>query len=530
MRSFKDDKGTILITVVSLIAIITLIIGVGSTLVISGNKKVHSTSNKTQAHYIAEAGIEEVISNPFLINKVLKSYDIFYDPSNPTTPTPSPPLVVSIINENFPLNLENNKTGTYSVKGIVEPDSIIFSNGVPQEVKIKITSEGTIINSKNDIISTKKISCRIKVDLVTFYNIGLKNAIATSNSLNSGKVYIELDSGITSPGNVYSDANITNIAGTIPGSVYAKGGEVIVDNNTIVTGDVIASGRIQLNNNVQVGGKVVSATSYVDVNNNASVTGDTVGYGIDKNGKSVNLVNSNVHSIYTKNGESGFKQKNSTYNTPVNVLPVEPNYPTDYPVPEENLPLITDEIRDLWINQAQSSGNIINDDFYLTTNQSGSISTNTFINGNLILENNAILNVENDALIFITGYIQIENNAKIEIVEGCSVSLITDDYFIIENNAIPTSISLIALGSTTNSQLTNNSATTGAILVPNGNLVINNQAIIHGGVFAKSIPSIGNNAKIVFNPKLNQNLPPTQNTTEVLTLESWTEDEDILEN
>ena len=96
--------------------------------------------------------------------------------------------------------------------------------------------------------------------------------------------------------------------------------------------------------------------------------------------------------------------------------------------------------------------------------------------------------------------------------------------FIIKNNSIPNSISLIALGNTTNSQLTNNSATTGAILVPNGNLVINNQAIINGGVFAKSIPSIGNNAKIVFNPKLNQNLPPTQNTTEVLTLESWTED------
>ncbi|QPM67047.1 hypothetical protein [Atribacter laminatus] len=518
MNIFKENKGSILITVISLIAIITVLIGVGSTLVISGNKKVHSTSNKTQAHYVAEAGIEEVISNPFLINKVLKSFNIFYNPSNPTTPAPSPPWI-SLIEKPFPLNFENNKTGTYSVEGKVDPDSIIFANGVPQEVKIKITSEGTIINSKNDIISIKEINCRIKVDLVTFYNIGLKNAIATSNSLNSGKVYIELDSGVTSPANVYSNANITNIAGTIPGSIYARGGEVIIDNNTIVNGDVVASGRVQLNNNAQVDGKVVSSTSYVDVNNNATVAGDTVGYGVDKKGNSVNLVNSSVHNVYTNNGESSFNSKNSNYNS-IQILPAEPNYPADYPIPDENLPIITDEIRDLWIKQAQSEGNIINGDFNLTTDQAESISTNTFIDGNLILENNAILNIEKDALIFITGYIQIENNA---VINGTG-SLVTDDYFIIKNNSIPTSISLIALGSTTDSQLTNNSATTGAILVPNGNLVINNQANIHGGVFAKSIPSIGNNAKIVFNPKLNQNLPPTQNTTEVLTLESWTED------
>ena len=521
MNNFKNDQGAILITVISLIAIIALIVGAGSTLVISGNRKVHSTSNKIQARYIAEAGIEEVISNPFLINKVLKSINLFsHDPSNPT---PSPSLVSLIYEKSFPLNLENNKTGEYSVVGKVDPHSIIYSNSVPQEVKIDITSTGTLINSKNEPISTKIITCKMRVDLVTLYNIGLKNAIATSNSLTSGKVYIELDSGVTSPADVYSDANITNIAGTIPGSIYARGGEIVVDNNAIVTGDVIASGRIQLNNNVRVGGKVVSATSYVDVNNNVSVAGDTVGYGVDKKGNSVNLVNSDVHDVYTKNGESSFTQKNSTYSTPIKILPVEPNYPTEYPVPEENLTVITDEIRDLWINQAQS-GNIINGDYYLTTNQSESISTNTFIDGNLILENNAILNVANDALIFITGYIQIENNAVVNVENNAVVNLVTDNYFIIKNNSIPTSISLIALGSTTDSELTNNSATTGAILVPNGNLKISNRAVIYGGVFAKSIPWIGNNATIYFNPSNNQNLPPTKNTTEVLTLESWTED------
>ena len=501
MNILKENKGTILITVISLIAIITLIIGAGSTLVISGNKKVHSTSNNIQARYIAEAGIEDVISNPFTINNILKS---------------SVGTTVSLITEkDFPLNFENNKNGVYSVSAKLLEKNSYFG-------RLEIISKGQI-KSQSNIISTKTIVCKILIDLVGFYGIGLKKAIATDQSLTSGKVYIYLDSGVTSPADVYSDANITNIAGTIPGSIYARGGEIVVDNNAIVTGDVIASGRIQLNNNVRVGGKVVSATSYVDVNNNVSVAGDTVGYGVDKKGNSVNLVNSDVHDVYTKNGESSFTQKNSTYSTPIKILPVEPNYPTEYPVPEENLTVITDEIRDLWINQAQS-GNIINGDYYLTTNQSESISTNTFIDGNLILENNAILNVANDALIFITGYIQIENNAVVNVENNAVVNLVTDNYFIIKNNSIPTSISLIALGSTTDSELTNNSATTGAILVPNGNLKISNRAVIYGGVFAKSIPWIGNNATIYFNPSNNQNLPPTKNTTEVLTLESWTED------
>ncbi len=463
-----------------------------------------------------------MISNPFLINKILKSTNIFsYDPNNPT-PTPTPPLVQLFQNELFPLNLENNKTGLYSTDGQITEIKRVYDEEdgvyIPEEVKIKITSVGALKNSSNVTISTKKIVCKIIVDLVDFYGIGLKNAIATDQNLTAGKVNIYLDSGVNIPANVYSNANITNIAGTIPGSVYAKGGEIFVDNNTIVKGDVIAYGQVQLNNSVQVKGKVVSATSYVNVNNKATVAGDTVGYGIDNKGNSVNLVNSTVNKVYTKNGESCFYEKNSTYIGPIYSLPVEPNYPAEYSIPSEELPVINDSIREIWINQAQS-GDTINGDYHLSNGIEGSLSNNTFINGNLILDNNATLNIKNDSVIFVTGNIFVENNAKIN---GAG-SLITDDYFNIQNNSIPTSISIVALGTGT-SYLTNNSATTGAIMVPNGYLDLSNNAIVHGGIFAKSIPCIGNNTVIYFNPSNIQNLPPTKNTTDVLTLESWLED------
>ena len=84
-------------------------------------------------------------------------------------------------------------------------------------------------------------------------------------------MYIQLDSGVDpkTDADVYSDAEITSIAGTIPGSVIAQGG-VTVNNNATVRNDVIAKGKITLNNDVQVG-KVISAGNYIDINNKVRI-------------------------------------------------------------------------------------------------------------------------------------------------------------------------------------------------------------------------------------------------------------------
>jgi hypothetical protein len=511
MNIFKEDKGSILITVISLIAIIGLTIGVGLTLVISGNKKIHNSSNRIQAHYIAEAGIEEVISSPFLINKILKSTNIYS--FNPSNPTPSP---IPLIQKSFPINLENNKIGEYSVNGQVQSVTFNSQNGTtPEKVEISINSTGILNNL------SKKIECRMVVDLVTFYGLGLDYAIASYNGIESDKVYIYLDpdSGSSGPANVYSNGDIT-IRGNIPGSIISNNGKVVIDNKAVILGDVIASKTIKLNNGVSVSGNVISTSSFVDINNNAEVKKDTIGYGVDNNNKSVYLSNkSKVFNVYTKEGATGLSQTNNSIITGTIAKISDTSYPSSHPIPAPNFPIIDEEIKNIWKTQAYSEGISYNDGYYLGSDQEETLN-NTFINGNLILDNNSTLEIIDGSVIYVTGYVQIENNA---VVKGTG-TIITEEHLIIKNNSMPTSIALVALSETTNSQLTNNSITTGAILIPYSTLTVSNNATIKGGLFAKSIPSIGNNAEIYFNPLYSQNLPPTQNTTEVLTLESWTED------
>jgi len=108
--------------VIAMIFIVSIIIFAGSTLVISGSKNAHTVSDMKQAHYMAEAGVEDALSDPFVITYALQ---IAYDASLPTpsptsaptptpkenkgytfySPTPSPP----------PFQFEANKVGKYEV-------------------------------------------------------------------------------------------------------------------------------------------------------------------------------------------------------------------------------------------------------------------------------------------------------------------------------------------------------------------------------------------------------------------------------
>jgi predicted acyltransferase (DUF342 family) len=156
---------------------------------------------------------------------------------------------------------------------------------------------------------------------------------------------------------------------------------------------------------------------------------------------------------------------------------------------------------------------------------------NAYITGDLTLGNNSQLKIKEGSVIYVTGKISIENNAEVIALEADGdpettliSSLITNSTFDIKNNSIPTSVSLVALG-TGQSYLKNNSVTTGPILVPNGSLEMKNNAVVYGGIFAKSIPNIGNNAEVYFNPLLNLGLPPTTTTSsEALTLLEWKEE------
>ncbi|MDI3543589.1 MAG: hypothetical protein PWP57_1194 [Candidatus Atribacteria bacterium] len=507
MNSGQRDAGSLMITVIAMIFIVSIIIFAGSTLVISGSRNVHKVSDMKQAHYMAEAGIEDALSNPFVIRDAL-----LYGHSNVTSTSLSS------------FQFETNKVGEYEAEAI----------GDSGNKKITITSTGRVKNQSGTTLAERTIVCQFELKPGSFYDLALDTAIATAGNLTSGKVYIKLDSGVNpkTDADVYSDAAITSIAGTIPGSVIAQG-EVTVNNNAIVTKDVIAKGKITINNDVQVGGKVISAGSYIDINNKVQIGSDTVAYSTDKNGYAVYLGNnSTVHNIYTPKGASQVKI-NGSYDS---IKPISSPYPspptppaTDptYPVPRKTLPAIDNEIKSSWIARAQSDKVTYNG---LTVGNNETITLgNAYITGDFTLGNNAQLNIKEGSVIYVTGNISIANNATVTALEADGdpkttliSSLITNNTFDIENNSIPTSVSLVALGTGT-SYLKNNSATTGAILVPNGSLEMKNNAAVHGGIFAKSIPNIGNNAEVYFNPLLNLGLPPTTTSSEALTLLEWKE-------
>lgn len=504
-KPVHHESGSVMLTVLFFAIAVSIVGFAASTLVVSGNRNVHTISTLKQAHYLAEMGIEEILSNPFALRDTL-----LYDTYTYTIQSS--------------VELESGKRGTYQTTMKRTDDTV----DTKQYVEIK--SKGEIKNQNGALLATKTIRCKFQIKSRSFYDILLKNAISTSQNLNSGKVYIyidkdENDNPVASSADVYSDAEITNIAGTVPGSVIAQG-RVIVNNNTTIAKDVIAKGNIVLNNNAQVGGKVISAESYIDVNNNAVVSGDIVAYGADDKGYSVYLTNSTVQDIYTKLGSSQVKEKNSRYKS-IGTIPKLPEYPETYNVPRQSLPIIDDTIKAAWIAQAQSDGITFNG-LNVNNDQTFTIDGNAYINGDLVLNNNSTLRVKEGSIVYVTGKILIENNASVSVVDSngdqtiARSSLITADSFDIRNNAIPNVLSLVALGSST-SYLKNNSVTTGAILVPNGNLEISNNATIYGGIFAKSIPKIGNNAKIYFNPLNNLGLPHTVTSSQALDLLSWTE-------
>lgn len=234
MKSGQRDAGSLMITVIAMIFIVSIIIFAGSTLVISGSKNVHKVSDMKQAHYMAEAGIEDALSNPFVIrDTLLYGHSKVVYPSPSSSPSPSS------------FQFETNKVGGYEVKAIDLGNK-----------EIEITSTGRVKNQSGGKPVEQTIICRFELKPGSFYDLALDTAIATAGDLTSGKVYIQLDSGVDpkTDADVYSDAEITSIAGTIPGSVIAQGG-VTVNNNATVRNDVIAKGKITLNNDVQVGGE-----------------------------------------------------------------------------------------------------------------------------------------------------------------------------------------------------------------------------------------------------------------------------------
>ncbi|MEM2002379.1 MAG: hypothetical protein QXT77_07030 [Candidatus Methanomethylicaceae archaeon] len=494
MRSENHRSGFVIMIVLFFAVILALSLFAAAPLVTIGSKRVHTIAALKQAHYLAEIGIEEAISSPLL----------FWREFSPASP----------------IELGNGRVGRYTAVARRSNDTI------------ELESRG-YVSVGDQRLAEKAIVCKLRMKLVSApgpWSI-LSNAIATSGNLNSGKVYVYLDEGVPPDvsADIYSDAEITNLAGEVPGSVFAQG-RVVLNNGTLVKRDVIAKGDITLNNNTQVLGSIISAEGYVDVNNKVKVDGDIVAYGVDSKGYSVYIANSEVRDIYTQEGKTQVKLAPSARYNLIGKISDSP-YPEAYVVPRRSLPVIDEGVRSMWIEMAKSD-NLIYQGLTVNNNENFLIRGNAFIQGNLVLNQNAVLNIEEGSILYVTGRVIIENNALIRVLDAngdekinFGSSLIAEDYFDVRNRAIPESVSLVALGTST-SYLRNNSVTTGAILVPNGKLEISNNAEVHGAIFAKEITKIGNNAEVYYNPlKAASTLPPIANTplASVLSLVEWIE-------
>ena len=501
VRTNRRESGSVIMIVLFFAVVLSLVLFAGVTLVVSGNRRVHQVAALKQAHYVAEKGIEEALSSPFLFQEVFESTS--------------------------PIELENRKTGRYVT--VARRVKVKDTKDTNYTYIIRLESKGYVSSGEQNL-AERTIVCEFKqLNSDSFLGALLSNAIATSGNLNSGKVYIYLDEGIppNTSANVYSDAEITNLAGNIPGSVFAQG-KVVVNNNTSISGDVIAKGSITLNNNTKVLGKVISAEGWIDVNNNVVVQGDIVAYGADSKGYSVYLANSEVRDIYTEEGSSQVKVSPSAKYGSIGTIQGS-SYPKKYEVPRQDLPDINESVKSLWKEKAEK-GSVFQEGLVVNNNASFTVEGDALINGDLVLGNNAKLSIKEGSILYVTGRIDIENNASIEVLDAdgdneinLGSSLIAESYFDIKNNAIPDSVSLVALGNST-SYLRNNSVTTGAILVPNGKLEISNKAEIHGAIFAKEITKIGNNAEVYFNPlKAVVTLPPVANPSTALKLVEWVE-------
>ncbi|MCX6262061.1 MAG: hypothetical protein NTY95_14730 [Bacteroidia bacterium] len=157
MKEKHNEKGSVMIVLVAMIAIIGTVMGAGIVFMNSGNRRAWSTARSNQALYLAEAGIEKAI--PYLKShwdspSPIPSTSIF--PISTSTPTPSP-------------------IGSYNVTFIKPTPS-------PSPDCWVISSTGTTNSGKSETVSielTKQIAggTTLNLDLALF----------TYNSINMGK-------------------------------------------------------------------------------------------------------------------------------------------------------------------------------------------------------------------------------------------------------------------------------------------------------------------------------------------------------
>ena len=233
----RDENGFIIIAVIALVAILAL---VGTVAVMTTTTEIKISSNyktRTQAFYIAEAGVHRAIG---MLNDATTDW-------------------INLIDANDAFFGDNDfGKGTYKVT-ISEDDPTLGS--------VLITSTGSASTSSSTVetvVTKQYYDVLLNYAMFDCGTIALKGGV--TNTISGGDVYVNGTLDLEPAGggiNIIKD-----------GDAYARGDIVIGDNSYIENGDAFANGNIDLEDSASINGNATTGVGGV-VSDHDKVSGTT---------------------------------------------------------------------------------------------------------------------------------------------------------------------------------------------------------------------------------------------------------------
>lgn len=150
---------------------------------------------------------------------------------------------------------------------------------------------------------------------------------------------------------------------------------------------------------------------------------------------------------------------------------------------------------------------------------------------NFTLNNNALVTISSNVVLYITGTLTLNNNAEIRISNGCTATFYFGGNWNLSANSMFNNLSqnpskLVMYGTDTftgSKTFRNNFATYAAMYLPKADVTFANNAAIYGSIVANSF-AIGNNLAFHYDEALASMSTPSLDTgTSSFTMKSWQE-------
>ncbi|MBE0467396.1 MAG: hypothetical protein IBX71_09275 [Candidatus Desulforudis sp.] len=476
----RNNSGQASLVVVLIMAIVLLLGGAALTLASGSKQLALLREERTQAYYIADAGIEMFAS-------VLRQH-------------PDDPWAVTVPEEYAGGNLEVVVT---EVNAVSEGTEVCLESTGSLGDAVQRIAAGMRVSRTLDFsygvwtASPSESPSQFGNNVEVYSNVVANGALAAKNVRFVGEMLtggLELLNSSSVSGDIWSDGDVTVKNAALTGNIYVRGALVIgnnaevgggvwatnditVANNLQLGGGIESGGRVSIGNNtglaggvrangpVELGGKVViendvMAVGDVSLGNNARVTGDVWSMG-DVSLSSNARVDGDVHAngAITKKANAGvgggeFAQQNNHFYFDVDPVVDTPAFP---------------EADEDWYRKQATT-------IYQPGDQCLSLSGETldgihFVEGNLEISGNYM----GYAVFYVTGDIAV--SADLEAEDGALLLITPGDARVGANRR------------------------TDAFIFAGGGLVLGANAGLHGGLIARTVDA-GSNVEIHHRPEM----------------------------